>query len=518
MVFMNTTNKKPVALVILDGLGYSPNKEHNPVYTAKMPTYTMFVTDYPHALINTSGESVGLPKGIAGNSLVGHLAMGAGRVINQPITALNNAIDNGSFFNNKLLLTNFAVLKASGKTLHLMGLVSDGASHSHEKQLHALIRLAAHNGIRNIVVHAFLDGRDVTPRSAAVYLQKLDALFKEVGCGTLGSIHGRAYPMDRNERVEYITKSFDVLTQPQTPVFDSWQQAVAHYYEQGINDELIPPTALSHNCQICDGDGLIFFNIRADRARSLTRMFLQPAHPQLAFFITGIQYEPDFAVTGVLFEQPITEHTLLDVLEAHRYTLFTIAEKEKHAHVTYFFNGGREVKRQQETRVIVPSLPLEKVITHPQMSAPEITNAVLQSLTTKPANFYLINYANADLVGHTGDFDATVKALICLDEQLHKLYTQIVEKMGGTLFIVSDHGNAEDKYDPITKQPRTAHTTNPVYFALVTKDLRGSTQLPYTVTTLADVAPCILTYLGLPIPDEMRPHASHGKITQSCIS
>lgn len=508
MTHTRIESKKPVALVILDGLGYSPNKEHNPVYTAKMPTYTMFVTDYPHALVDASGESVGLPAGIAGNSLVGHLTMGAGRVINQPITALNHAIDDGSFFKNKVLLTNFAALKASGKTLHLMGLVSDGASHSHEKQLHALIRMAAQNGITNIVVHAFLDGRDVPPRSAAVYLQKLDALFKEIGCGTLGSIHGRAYPMDRNERIEYISKSFNVLTQPQTPAFDSCQQALAHYYEQGISDELVPPTALSRNCQICDGDGLIFFNIRADRARSLTRMFLQAAHPQLAFFITGIQYEPDFAVTGVLFERPITEHTLLDVLEAHRYTLFTIAEKEKYAHVTYFFNGGREIKRPQETRVIVPSLPLEKVIAYPQMSAPEITNAVLQSLTTKPADFYLINYANADLVGHTGDFDATVKALIYLDEQLHKLYTQIVEKMNGTLFIVSDHGNAENKYDPVTNQPRTSHTTNPVYFALVTKDLRKSNNnnpapLPYPVTTLADVAPCILTYLGLPIPQEM---------------
>lgn len=496
-------NKKPVALVILDGLGYNPNKAHNPVYAAKMPTYTKFVTEYPHALVDTSGESVGLPAGIAGNSLVGHLTMGSGRVVVQPITVLNNAINDGSFFKNPLLIRCFAELQRSGKTLHIMGLLSDGASHSHEKHLFALIRMAAQQGLKKIIVHVFLDGRDVPPRSAAVYLEKLDALFKEVGCGKLGSIHGRAYPMDRNERIEYISKSFDILTKPTKPLFSNWQQALAHYYAQNIRDELIPPTALLPDCQICDGDGLIFFNIRADRARSLTRMFLQTAHPQLAFFITGIQYEPDFAVTGVLFERPITEHTLLDVLEAHHYTLFTIAEKEKYAHVTYFFNGGREIKRSQETRIIVPSLPLEKVITYPQMSAPEITNTLMQSLTTKPADFYLVNYANADLVGHSGDFDATVKALICLDEQLHKLYVQIVEKMGGTLFVVSDHGNAEDKFDPVANQPRTSHTTNPVYFALVAKDVRGNS-LPYPVKTLADVAPCILTYLGLPIPKEMQ--------------
>lgn len=510
MVLANTTNKKPVALVILDGLGYSPHKEHNPVYTAKMPTYTMFVTEYPHTLVNASGQAVGLPAGTPGNSLVGHLTIGSGRVLPQPITAIDQAIDNGSFFKNKLLLERFHQLKNSGATLHLMGLVSDGASHSHIKHLLALIRLAVQQKIKKIVVHAFLDGRDVPPRSAEKYLYQVEELFKELNCNTciIGSIHGRAYPMDRNERIEYIQKSFAVLTKPQKPQFTDWKQAIAYYYAKGLRDEIIPPTALTNDCYIKDGDGLIFFNIRADRARSLTRMFLQAEHPKLAFFITGIRYEPDFTATEPLFERPITHNTLLDVLEEHHYTLFTIAEREKYAHVTYFFNGGRETARPQETRIIVPSIPLEKVTIHPELSAPEITSAVLHSLTTKPANFYVINYANADLVGHSGDFDATVKALECLDEQLNKLYTQIVEKMDGTLFVVSDHGNAEDKYDPVTKQPRTAHTTNPVYFALVAKEVRKSANnnpapLPYPVKTLADVAPCILTYLGLPIPQEM---------------
>lgn len=507
MVLTNNTHKKPIALVILDGLGYSPNKEHNPVYTAKMPTYSMFVTEYPHTLVNTSGQTVGLPAGTAGNSLVGHLTMGSGRVLTQPITALDQAIDNGSFFKNPLLLKHFAELKASGATLHLMGLASDGESHSDIKQLLALIRLAAQIGVRKIVVHAFLDGRDVPPRSAEKYLRQIEATFKELNCGTciIGSIHGRTYPMDRNERIEYITKSFDVLTQSQKPPFTSWSKALAYFYAQNISDEFIPPTALTDDSYIKDGDGLVFFNIRADRARSLTRMFLQAQHPKLAFFITGIRYEPDFTATEPLFERPIVHNTLLDVLEAHHYTVFTIAEKEKYAHVTYFFNGGREITRPQETRVILPSLAREKVTTYPELSAPEITNAILESLAKKPADFYLINYANADLVGHSGDFDATVKALVCLDEQLNKLYAQIVEKMSGTLFVVSDHGNAEDKYDPVTKQPRTSHTTNPVYFAVVAKELHGSTQLPYPVATLADVAPCILTYLGLPIPQEMRP-------------
>ena len=329
----------------------------------------------------------------------------------------------------------------------------------------------------------------------------LDAVFKEIGVGRLGSIHGRAYPMDRNEHWEYVKKSFNLMTEPNTMQFASWKQALDYYYAQGITDETIPPTCLADNSNIKDGDGLIFFNIRADRARNITRLFQEHMHPRLLWFITAVPYHGSFN-TQVLYDPPYVEHTLLDVLEEQHKRMFVIAEHEKYAHVTYFFNGGREIVHSQETRMIIPSLPPEKFIEHPEMSAPEITDAVLRSLTKNPRDFYLINYANPDMVGHTGNFDATVKAVACIDEQLYKLYQQIVEKMQGTLYLVADHGKAEDMFDTKSEQVRTAHTTNPVWFVVIRKGLH-STGPELKLNQLADVAPFILREMDLPVPSDM---------------
>lgn len=493
--------KKPVALIILDGFGYRKDQQHNAIAQAHMRNFNSWLLDYPHALLHASGDAVGLPESIAGNSMVGHLTLGAGRVIKQPLTILNEAIADGSFFENHLLIERFKELKALGGTLHLMGLLSDGGSHSHEQHLYALLRTAHQQGLTNIVVHAFLDGRDAPPRSAAQYLEHLDIVFAEIGCGILGTIHGRAYAMDRVGRQEYLQKSYDILTQPHASQFATWQEALQYYYSQGISDEMIPPTTLVANSYMKKHDGLVFFNIRADRARGITHLLLEHAYPQLAWIITGVNYNADFKV-DVLCPAPVVTHTLLDILEDAQKKTFVVAESEKYAHISYFFNGGRDIVHPHEMRLVIPSLSPEKFIEHPQMCAPEITDSLMRSLTKNPRDFYLVNYANPDMIGHTGDFDATVKAIKCIDIQLERLYTQIVEKMGGTMYVVADHGKAEEMYDATSQQPRTAHTTNPVYFIMMQKDLKHHpTILP--LHGLADVAPFIVQQMHIPVPVEM---------------
>lgn len=505
--------KKPVALIILDGFGYRKDPQYNAIAQAHMRNFSAWLLEYPHTLLEASGTAVGLPNHMPGNSMVGHLTLGAGRVLEQPLTMLNQEIADGSFFKNPLLIKRFQQLKSTGGTLHIMGLLSDGGSHSYEEHLYALLRMARQQGLTNIVVHAFLDGRDVPPRSAAHYLEHLDAVFKEIGCGILGTIHGRAYAMDRAGRQEYLQKSYDVLTQPHKGQFATWQDALEYYYAQGLKDEIIPPTTLVTNCYMKQGDGLIFFNIRADRARGIMHLFLERHYPALLWIITGVKYSPD-EHADVLCPLSIAQHTLLDMLEGAHKTTFVIAESEKYAHVSYFFNGGRDIVHSHEMRIVVPSIAPEKFVEHPEMCAPEITDSLLRSLTKNPRDFYLVNYANPDMIGHTGDFDATVKAIKCIDIQLERLYTQIVEKMNGTLFIVADHGKAEEMFDSASQQPRTAHTTNPVYFIMMQKELKHHpTILP--LHGLADVAPFILQQMHIPVPVEMELHSSTTQNSQN---
>ena len=527
----------PLALVILDGFGYSPDYESNAIAQAKKPTIDYLLANYPHTLLEASGSAVGLPAGTIGNSEVGHATLGAGRIIPSAFLQLHSQIASGEFFTNPVLISHLDKLAASGKTLHIMGLLSDAGVQCHQELIFALIEAASTHKVKKVVVHAFLDGRDVAPKSAAVYLQELQDFIRDRPHTSLGSICGRYYAMDRDRNWDRTDSAYKMLTQKSEPAFENWQNALANYYAKNITDEFIPPTLLIKNAIIEDGDGVIFANFREDRARQLTECFIYrpplrdapkgapqgerpekriSAHgekdsqspsgtieasnlknqPTLAFFISAIRYDIHFKNPVLLSITPV-KNTLKEILSKAGKTIFTIAETEKYAHVTYFFADGREAPFPHETRTMIPSLRLKNYIAHPEMSAQKITGAVIASLQTNPCDFYLINYANADMVGHSGDLPATIKAVQCLDMQIKQLYDVLVKKMNGTLIITADHGNAEEKYDKKTGQPHTAHTTNKVPFIFI-KNGPGETKMNLTLTGLADVAPFILRQMKLP--------------------
>lgn len=515
-------NRYPVALVILDGFGYSAEKKHNAIAQANMPHFTQWWQHCPHAIIQASGNAVGLPDNLCGNSEVGHLTLGAGRIIQQPMTLWLESIEDGSFAHNSVLGKALAELRQVGGALHIMGLLSDAGVHAHEKQIYASIVAAVDVGIKKIVIHAFLDGRDVAPQSAHDYLERLAHYIKPYNDGNknknhifIGSVHGRFYAMDRDHNWERIEKSYRVLTEKQDGPYESWEKVLERNYAHSITDEFILPTQLNPDGYIRNGDGVLFCNVRSDRARELTAAFAYPLKPwrsrvfshfilkplNLTFFMTPVVYDVHFS-TLVLFPRATVYNTLKDVLAEHGKTIFTIAETEKYAHVTYFFRGENEETVATETRIMIPSIVAQNYINSPRMSAEKITDTVLTALRSNEYDFYLINYANADMVGHSGDFYATVKAAKCLDEQLKKLYDVLVQQMNGTLYITADHGKAELMFDEITGQPRTAHTNNPVPFIMIKKGLSNS-DIILPLTELSDVAPFILKNMNLPVPVEM---------------
>ena len=497
---------KPVALVILDGYGYRKETDYNAVTQAHKPTLDYLFQTYPHTLLEASGTAVGLLPGYIGNSEVGHLTIGAGRVITQPVTMIHNAITDGSFFTNQKLQTALHQLPKN-KKLHIIGLLSDAGVHSHIDQLFAFIKAAHDAGIRHIIVHPFLDGRDVAPRSAALYLKQLEQTIKPYG-GIIGSIQGRFYAMDRDNNWDRTAQSYHALTEQEPIHFKDWHSAIDYYYAKNITDEFIPPTQLTHDGIIADGDGVIFFNFRPDRARQLTESFIDPklntfehTQPRLTFFVTPVDYGTPVHTT-VLFEQKPIADTFKEILSHAGKTMFTIAETEKYAHVTYFFDGGRQEPFPHEDRVLIQSIRAKNYVEYPEMSAQTITNAVLESLKNNTHDFYLINYANADMVGHSGDLQATIKAIECLDKQIKQLFDTIVIKMHGTLYITADHGNAEEKWDYKAKQPHTAHTANMVPFIMAKIGFEHSqTDLP--LQTITDIAPYIVHNIGVQIPTEM---------------
>lgn len=515
----NKTINNPTMLIILDGFGYSTKTIGNAVKKAKMPFFTKILKNCPTILLKASGKAVGLLPGYMGNSEVGHLTIGAGRIIKSSLTKFKESIDNGTIFENKLLIQNLQKLKNNGKSLHLMGLLSDGGVHSHQFQLYALLKLAKQQNIKNIYIHAFLDGRDVPPKSAKIYLKKLENQIKQIGAGKIASIHGRFYAMDRDKNWDRTKKSYDILCNPKTIVNkNSWQKLLKKSYSENITDEFIQPTLLLKSGQIKKGDGIIFFNFRPDRARQLTESFIDPnfnkfttqnlnsTNKSLSFFITTTRYKESFKQfnNDILFEKEDIINTLLDQIP---YNKFIIAETEKYAHVTYFFRGMVEKQLPNEEQVLIPSIKAQNYIKQPEMSGKKITDAVLKSLKTNSATFYLINYANADMVGHSGNFDATVKACEFLDTQLKKLYEEIVIKQNGTIFLTADHGNAEEMIDNKTGEPKTSHTNNPVYFIKINKkctkkEVNSKTKNQKTLG-LANIAPIILEHMNLKIPKEM---------------
>lgn len=502
-------NIHPTVLVILDGFGYSTEKQYNAIAAAQKKNLDTLWTTYPHTLLHASGKAVGLLPGYIGNSEVGHLTIGSGRITPQPSTIFHEDIRSGAFFKNSTLIDNLQQLAHTGKCLHLMGLLSDAGVHSHVELLYALLDAAVEQGVTNIAIHAFLDGRDTPPQSATSYLNALEKKLCALECGCIASIHGRFYAMDRDKNWERTAACYTALTTLRPAQYSSWDAALNAYYKQGVYDEFIPPTPLTLTHTIHDNDGIIFFNVRPDRARQLTQAFVDTQcnaragkKIPLAFFITPVPYATNLA-TQTLYTAPHIPNTLKEVLAQHSKSIFTIAETEKYAHVTYFFDGGKETILPNEIRILIPSIAAKNYMATPAMSAPRITDAVLKSLAEAPRDFYLINYANADMVGHSGNFDATVRAIECLDQEVKKLYDAVVRKMGGTLYITADHGKAECMFNSTTQQPNTAHTTNPVPFIMIRTGLEQSTQeLP--LTQLADIAPFILQMMNITIPQEMK--------------
>jgi 2,3-bisphosphoglycerate-independent phosphoglycerate mutase len=507
----------PTALVILDGFGISKEVKGNAVMAAQMANWKMLCDRYPCIQLAASGKAVGLLPGCIGNSEVGHLTLGAGRIIPSILKQFHDSIKDKSFEFHPLLHKRFVQLNRAKGRLHLMGLLSDGGVHSHIEDLEALILSAQRHDIKQIFIHAFLDGRDVLPQSAATYLERIEQFCARVGVGLVASIHGRFYAMDRDHNWERTQASYQVLCENSGLVNLDWQKILDENYAQAIFDEFIPPTLLQAEGAIKEGDGVIFFNFRPDRAQQLTHAFLDQNFSQfqvplqrskLNFFMTTTRYDKFFLKRDcdVIFEDQIIENTLLDeiALQARDYMkVFIIAETEKYAHVTYFFRGMRNVTLPHEIRVLIPSIKAATYMDFPQMSALQITDSVKKSLIDDPANFYLINYANADMVGHSGNFEATVKACEVLDQQLGILFDEFVIKRQGTLFITSDHGNAEEKIDVQTGQPRTAHTTNPVPLVIASNTTQGMKIEQTDNLGLCNVAPTILEHLRLVIPQEM---------------
>lgn len=514
---MNNNNKVspmtlvPTALIILDGFGYSLQSKGNAVAAANMPNFKAWLKSYPSTLLHASGKDVGLLPGFIGNSEVGHLTMGSGRIIKSVLVKFKEAIDDGSFFKNKTLIKNFKKI-GDNNALHLIGLLSDAGVHSHQFELEALLELAKKQNIKNVYIHTFLDGRDTPPKSAAIYLDRLEKFCKKINLGKIATIHGRFYSMDRDNNWKRIKKSYDILCSSKAVVCnESWQELLNKSYANGVTDEFVQPTLLLKDGQIKKDDGVVFFNFRPDRARELTQAFIDPNFDKFdviknnfKFFITATRYKKEFENfdNEILFENKKIENTLLDQIPCNK---FIIAETEKYAHVTYFFRGMVDKQLGNEQRVLIPSIKAKNYIEHPEMSAQKITDKVLESLKSDPACFYLINYANTDMVGHSGNFDATVKACEFLDGQLKKLYEEIVIKQNGTIFLTADHGNAEEMIDLKTGKPKTSHTNNPVFFIKINKNLEGKYLPEYKKIEygLSNIAPTILEYLGLDVPKEM---------------
>lgn len=493
-------------MIIVDGFGLAPSGPANAISRAHTPTLDWLMEKFPHSSLIASGEDVGLPPGQMGNSEVGHLNIGAGRIVYQELSRIGRAVDNGSFQQNRVLNTEVEKVKADGSTLHLMGLVSDGGVHSHNTHLYALLRLAEAHGLKKVKVHAFLDGRDVPPRSAADYLRELESKCKEIGVGDIATVSGRYFAMDRDGRWERIKKAYDALVYGEGPHAKTALEALSLSYEKGEVDEFVQPTVIDSGfTPIRTDDSVIFFNLRSDRARQLTRAFVavdfaefdrgsEPSHPS---FVCLTEYDATF-MAPVAFPPQSLPNVLADVLSRNGMRQFHTAETEKYAHVTFFLNGGVEEAKPGEERLLVPSPKVATYDQQPAMSAPEVAEVVCHAVATDVYDVVFVNFANCDMVGHTGMIEPTVRAVEIVDTAIGRIVGCVREHMG-ECFILADHGNAEQMVEPGDEKPWTAHTPNPVPFIYVTDKparLRGGGRL-------ADVAPTALQVLALKQPSEM---------------
>ncbi|MFD2232052.1 2,3-bisphosphoglycerate-independent phosphoglycerate mutase [Alkalimarinus sediminis] len=506
-----TDQRTPTALIILDGWGYRDESDSNAISNANTPFWDQIWRDNPHTLINTSGMAVGLPEGQMGNSEVGHMNLGAGRIVYQNFTRVTKDIADGDFFSNPALTAAIDKAVSADKAVHIMGLLSPGGVHSHEDHIIAACELAAKRGATAIYVHGFLDGRDMPPRSAEASIKIIDKTLKDLGVGRLASIIGRYYAMDRDNRWDRVESAYNLLTLAEADYsYADGVSALQAAYAREENDEFVAASVIQasgeETATINDGDAVLFMNFRADRAREITRAFVETdqfngferrKRPQLADFVMLTEYAADIK-TACAYPPSDLPNTLGEYMEKQGLKQLRIAETEKYAHVTFFFSGGREELFEGEDRELIPSPDVATYDLKPEMSAPELTDKLVAAIKSGQYDLIICNYANGDMVGHTGKYDAAVKAAECLDECLKKVEAAITE-VGGQCLVTADHGNAEQMVDPNSGQPHTAHTTLPVPLVYM-GDRKVSLK---EGGKLSDVAPSLLSLMGLAQPEEM---------------
>ena len=503
-------SKKFTALMILDGFGERAEAAGNAVLAAETPNIDALKKEYPWTKIGASGMSVGLPDGQMGNSEVGHLNIGAGRIVYQELTRITKAIADGDFFQKEEFLGAIENAKQKGTALHLMGLLSDGGVHSHIEHLFALVELAKRQGLEKVYIHCFMDGRDVPPQSGKSYMEQLCKKLEEIGVGQVATVMGRYYAMDRDNRWERVQKAYEAMVLGQGEQNSCPVAAMQASYDAGVTDEFVLPTVIVKDgapvAKISADDSIIFFNFRPDRAREITRTFIDPAFDGFAreyfpvYYVCMTQYDKTFPNVHVAYKPQVLSNTLGEYLAKNGKKQFRIAETEKYAHVTFFFNGGVEQPNEGEDRFLIPSPKVATYDLQPEMSAYEVAEKACEMIRSGNYDVMILNFANPDMVGHTGVMEAAVKACEAVDECVGKVVAAIRE-VGGEVIITADHGNSEMMIDPKTKGPFTAHTTNLVPCILVS-DARKDAKLKEG-GILADLAPTILELMGLPKPEEM---------------
>ena len=499
--------KKPLALIIMDGFGLRQETEGNAIAAARHPNLDRLWATCPHTQIGASGMDVGLPDGQMGNSEVGHTNMGAGRIVYQELTRITKSIEEGEYLSNPVLLHAMENAKKPGAALHLMGLLSDGGVHSHIRHLFGLIEMAKKMGVEKVYVHCFMDGRDVPPTSGAGYIEELQKELDKIGTGKIATVSGRYYAMDRDNRWERVVKAYDAIVNGEGVKAPDPAAMMRQSYADGVTDEFIVPAVVTEGAEVKSGDSVIFFNFRPDRARELTRTLVDPDFAgferKKGFFpltyICMTQYDATMPNVEVAYAPQSLANTFGEYISKNGLTQLRIAETEKYAHVTFFFNGGVEAPYPGEDRALIPSPKVATYDLQPEMSAYLVTDEVVKRIRSGKYDVIILNYANCDMVGHTGVFEAAVKAVEAVDTCLGRTLAAI-EEMGGRAFVTADHGNADMMTDE-EGNPFTAHTTNPVPFIAVGFP-EGTKLLPHG-GRLADIAPTMLQALGLPQPAEM---------------
>jgi len=499
-------NITPVLLIILDGFGHREECEHNAICQARKPHWNFLWKTCPHTTIDASEKWVGLPKDQMGNSEVGHMNIGSGRVVFQDFTRIENAIETGEFSSNPTLIKAVETARGAGRALHILGLLSPGGVHSHESQIHALVGMAARAGVKDILVHAFLDGRDTPPKSAAASLVAMQTKLSELKTGRIATICGRYYAMDRDNRWERVQPAYELITQGTAGHHAATAlEGLDAAYSRGESDEFVSPTVIGIPPRMNDGDAVAFMNFRADRARELTRALTDPDFngfrraqaPKLGYFCTLTSYGEDFAQIPAAYPPQNVSGGFGEYVSAQGLKQLRIAETEKYAHVTYFFNGGVEAPYRGEDRIMVPSPKVATYDLKPEMSAYEVTDKLVEAIRSRKYHAIICNFANGDMVGHTGNLAAAVRAIEVLDECIGRTVAAMQEA-GGEVLITADHGNAETMMDLATQQAHTAHTLNLVPLLYVGRKGKAADH-----GALQDVAPTLLSMMGLPQPPQM---------------